>query len=98
VPEYLVVSTRKPFEKPLKALTILPEKNELDQIIAFSEHNSMVVDRPLLIKNYKKGLSMPMAKQIFQHNQERYATYIKKNAATHEYKRDGVVQCLYSRL
>jgi len=69
---------RKPFEKPLKALTILPEKNELDQIIAFLEHNSMVVDRPLLIKNYKKGLSMPMAKQIFQHNQERYATYIKK--------------------
>ena len=69
---------QKPFEKPVKSLAMLPQENELDQIIVFLEHHRMVVERPLLIQTYQKGLSMVMAKEIFQQNQERYTTYIKK--------------------
>jgi len=69
---------KKPFEKPFKSLTIKPEANELDRIIAFIEQNSMVVNRPTLIETYHKGLSLDMAKQIFNHNQKRYIAYAKK--------------------
>ncbi len=71
---------RKPFEKPAKSFpeTGKPQANELDQIIAFLEQCSMVVDRPSLIEIYQKGLSIDLAKKIFQHNQKRYTTYVKK--------------------
>ena len=38
----------------------------------------MVVTRPTLIEAYQKGISLPLAKQIFSHNQARYTAYIKK--------------------
>ncbi len=38
----------------------------------------MVVDRQSLIVTFQKGLSLNMAKKIFQHNQKRYAAYAKK--------------------
>ena len=69
---------QKPFEKPVESLTVQPEENELEQIITFLEQHSMVVDRLTLIQTYKKGLSLAMAKNIFHHNQKRYATYGKK--------------------
>jgi hypothetical protein len=71
---------QKPFEKPVKSSTEAgqPEVNELDQIIAFLEENSMVVDRPSLIEIYQKGLSPGVAKEIYRHNQKRYTTYVKK--------------------
>lgn len=69
---------QKSFEKPADSLAVQLEANELDQIIAFLEQRSMVVDRPSLIAIYQKGLSLAMAKQIFQHNQERYTTYVTK--------------------
>lgn len=68
---------KKPFEKPLESL-IQIETNELDRIIAFLEQHSMVVDRPPLIEAWHKSLSLDMAKQIFNHNQKRYAAYVKK--------------------
>jgi len=71
---------QKPFEKPVKSLAKagLTEVNELDQIIAFLEQHSIVVDRPSLIEIYQKGLSLSVAKEIYQHNQKRYTTYVKK--------------------
>ena len=68
---------KKPFEKPLESL-IEPEANDLDRIIALLEQHSMVVDRPPLIEIWHKGLSLDMAKQIFNHNQKRYSAYVKK--------------------
>ncbi len=71
---------QEPFEKPVKSLTGVghPEVNELDRIIIFLECRSMVIDRPSLIEIYKNGLSLHMAKEIYQHNQKRYSRYIKK--------------------
>jgi hypothetical protein len=71
---------QKPFEKPVKSSAEAgrPEVNELDQIIAFLEENSMVVDRPSLIEIYQKGLSLGVTKKIYQHNQKRYTAYLKK--------------------
>lgn len=68
---------REPFEKPLiKSVQVEPD--ELDTIIVFLEKNSMVIARPTLIKAYQKGISLPVAKQIFNHNQKRYAAYVEK--------------------
>jgi hypothetical protein len=71
---------QKPFEKPVKSSAEAgrPEVNELDQIIAFLEENSMAVDRPSLIEIYQKGLSLGVTKKIYQHNQKRYTAYLKK--------------------
>jgi len=68
---------KKPFKKSVQ-LSTHPEANELDKIIAFLEHNSMVVERPMLINLYHKGLCLSVVKQIFKHNQKRYTAYITK--------------------
>jgi hypothetical protein len=69
---------RKPFEKPIQLSAGQPEANELDQIITFLEHNSMVVDRLSLIETFHKGLSLDLTQQIFNHNKKRYIAYSKK--------------------
>jgi hypothetical protein len=71
---------QKPFKKPVEssAEAGLPEVNELDRIIVFLEENGMIVDRPSLVDIYQKGLSLGVAKQIYQHNQKRYTIYAKK--------------------
>ena len=69
---------RKPFEKPIQSSAAQPEANELDQIISFLEHNSMVVDRLSLIEIYHKGLSLDQTQQIFNHNKKRYLSCAKK--------------------
>ena len=69
---------KKPFEKSIQSSAAQPEANELDEIIAFLEKQSMVVDRPLLIETYHNGLSLDLAQQIFGHNQKRYLAYSKK--------------------
>ncbi len=69
---------KKPFDKPVKLVSTQPEMNELEQIIAFLEQNSMIVDRQSLIEIYQNGLSILMAKEIFKHNQKRYTRYATK--------------------
>jgi hypothetical protein len=71
---------QKPFEKPIESLAEAsrPEANELDHIIAFMEQHNMIIDRPLLIEIYQKGLPLDIAKEIYQHNQKRYSTYMDK--------------------
>ncbi len=69
---------KKPFEKPIQSSSAQLEVNELDQVIAFLEQHSMVIDRPILIETYHKGLSLDLTQQIFNHNQKRYIAYTKK--------------------
>jgi hypothetical protein len=67
-----------PPEHPVKSPVIDIEKGELEQIISFLEHHDMTVDRPVLIETYNKGLSLEKAKNIFNHNHNRYMAYQKK--------------------
>ena len=69
---------QKPYEKQTKPSGSEPEPNELEQIISFLEQHSMVVDRPALIGYHHKGLSLAMAKNVFQLNQNRYIAFMKK--------------------
>jgi len=41
-------------------------------------NSNMAVDRPALIEVYHKGLTLARAEQVLQHNQSRYADYMKK--------------------
>ncbi len=68
---------REPFEKP-PAMPVQVKPDELDMIIDFLEQHSMVVARPILIEAYQEGISLPLVKQIFSHNQARYTAYEKK--------------------
>ena len=68
---------QKPPERMVKS-TREPHVSELEQIIAFLEKHSMIVDRPALIETYHKGLSLDKARNIFQLNQQRYDNYAKK--------------------
>ena len=68
---------RKPFDKPPEpAVTVEPD--ELSMIINFLEQHSMIVDRPILIEAYRKGMTLALAKMIIDHNQARYTAYMKK--------------------
>ena len=67
-----------PAEYPVKPPVIDIEKSELEQIIVFLEQQTMTVNRPVLIETYNKGLSLKKAKDIFDHNHNRYLTYRKK--------------------
>ncbi len=69
---------KKPYDKPSKSSDSEPEPNELEQIINFLEQSNMVVGRPTLIEYHHKGLSLAMAKNVFQLNQNRYITFMKK--------------------
>jgi len=69
---------QKPYEKQTKPSDFEPEPNELELIVIFLEQHCMVVDRPALIEYHHKGLSLIMAKNVFQLNQNRYSAFMKK--------------------
>lgn len=69
---------QKPYEKQTKPSDNELEPNELEEIICFLEQCSMVVDCPVLIRYHHKGLTLVMAKNVFQLNQSRYSTFMKK--------------------
>ena len=50
----------------------------MELTITFLEQHGMVVSRPALVEIHLKGLTLAMTKNIFQLNQSRYASYIKK--------------------
>jgi len=58
-------------DQSLKRLQI----NEVEQIGAFLEAGGMAVDTATLIAKHRQGLSLEMAKQIYQSNKARYDTY-----------------------
>lgn len=70
--------SQKPYEKPIKLSGCGPEPNELELMTIFLEQHGMVVSRSSLIEYHLKGLTLAMAKNIFQLNKNRYSAYTKK--------------------
>ncbi len=66
---------QEPFEKPNKTSLTGVKENEVERIIGFLAENTMVVDRAALIECHRKGLTLPMAKAIYECNRERYDGY-----------------------
>ena len=50
----------------------------VEQIIEFLENNGMLIDRPALIDCHRNGLSLPVAKDIYEDNKTRYENYTSK--------------------
>ena len=69
---------KTPYEKPTEPSVGEPEPNELEQVIHFLEQHNMMVDRPTLIEYHHKGLSLALAKNVFQLNQNRYIAFLKR--------------------
>lgn len=69
---------KKPFDRPPEPEPSPVPPDELDTIIALLEKHNMAVDRPVLIEVYHKGLTLARAEQVLEHNQSRYADYMKK--------------------
>jgi hypothetical protein len=69
---------QEPFEKP--SGTILPQlkENEVELIGRFLEENGMAVDRVSLIERHRLGLTLCLAKTIFEQNKPRYDSYLRK--------------------
>ena len=68
---------RQPFEKPPE-FSEKVQPDELDRIITLLEEHNMAVCRSTLVEVYQKGLTLARAKQVFHHNQSRYAVYTRK--------------------
>lgn len=70
--------SQKPYEKVVKPSDYRLEKNELELMTTFLEQHGMVVGRSSLIECHLKGLTLVMTKEIYQLNQNRYSSYMKK--------------------
>ena len=66
---------QEPFEKPDRKPLTRVKENEVERIIDFLCENTMVVDRITLIECHRKGLTLTMAKTIYERNRERYDNY-----------------------
>jgi hypothetical protein len=69
---------QKPFEKPTSTQDHNIEANEVEQIAGFLEQHCMVIDMVSLVDKKKKGLTLIMAKDIYQHNKRRYRSFLLK--------------------
>ena len=69
---------REPFEKTKKTPVAELKANELEQIIQFLSEKDMVVDRGALMERYKEGLTLSLARSVYEHNQPRYEGYLLK--------------------
>ena len=63
---------RKPFEKTVNP-SIKP--NPVELLSDWLESKNMTVDRVLLIEVYQRGLTIKVAKSIYEQNQARYTEY-----------------------
>lgn len=68
---------RQPFEKT-KSPDIQLKTNALEQIIEFLSEKDMVVDRGALMERYREGLTLAIARSVYEHNQPRYERYLLK--------------------
>lgn len=80
---------KKPFNKPTEAVVPV-QPDELDTIILLLEKHNMIVDRPVLIEMYHKGLTLARTKQVVDHNQSRYTGYMKKMRQPETRKRQAL--------
>lgn len=69
---------RKPFEKTSVSFPAQMAPDELDRIILLLTERGMVVDRPVLIEAYHRGISLSRAAEVLHRNQARYAAYLRK--------------------
>lgn len=69
---------REPFEKTEKSSEAKLKANELEQIIGFLSEKEMVVDRGALMERYREGLTLSIARSVYEHNQPRYERYLLK--------------------
>jgi len=69
---------QKPFERPAGSAAPKLKENEVELICRFLEENGMVVDRVSLIQLHRQGLSLAMAKTVYEYNRARYASYLRK--------------------
>ena len=69
---------QKPFERPAESSLPKLKENEVELICRFLQENAMVVDRVSLIQLHRHGLSLALAKTVYEHNQPRYASYLRK--------------------
>lgn len=68
---------RQPFAKPPKQQPTL-EANAVELMLAYLESQKMVVDRLALINVHHQGLTLEVAKTIYEQNQGRYNAYLNK--------------------
>ena len=66
---------QEPFEKPDRKSPTKVKENEVECIINFLCEKTLVVDRLTIIECHRKGLTLPMAKTIYERNRERYDNY-----------------------
>jgi len=66
---------RKPFEKPVHSPV---EANPVELMIDWLESKNMTVDRVSLIEVHYRGLTLEIAKSIYEHNLDRYTAYSNK--------------------
>lgn len=69
---------QKPFEKPQKSSAPQLKQNEVELIRRFLEEKAMLVDTVALIERHRQGLSLSVAKAIYEQNRQRYEHYLKK--------------------
>lgn len=69
---------QQPFKKTHKGPTIKIKTNEVERIIQFLSEKNMVVDRKVLIERHRQGLTLAMAKTVYQRNKARYDKYLLK--------------------
>lgn len=69
---------QQPFEKKHKGPGIKLKANEVERIIQFLSENNMVVDRKMIIEKHRQGLTLAMAKTVYQRNITRYDKYLLK--------------------
>jgi len=69
---------QKPFERPAGSETPKVKENEVELIRRFLEESGMVVDTVSLIQLHRQGLSLTMAKTVYEHNRARYSSYLRK--------------------
>jgi len=69
---------QKPFEKPQKSSAPQLKQNQVELIRSFLEEKAMVVDTVALIERHRQGLSLCLAKTIYEQNRQRYEHYLNK--------------------
>jgi hypothetical protein len=69
---------QKPFEKPTRYSPPKLKENEVELISHFLQQKGMVVDTVSLIQLHRRGLSLQMAKMVYQRNQARYDRFLRK--------------------
>jgi hypothetical protein len=69
---------QKPFERSAGSEAPKVKENEVELICRFLEENGMVVDTVSLVQLHRQGLSLAMAKTVYERNRARYSSFLRK--------------------